>query len=49
MTLAPDEFQVWLYREEIEPNIKHNAALAFAHGLAIHHNQVAARADVGII
>jgi ketol-acid reductoisomerase len=49
MILTPDEFQGQLYREEIEPNIKQGAALAFAHGFAIHYNQVQPRADLDVI
>jgi ketol-acid reductoisomerase len=32
MILTPDEFQAALYKDEIEPNIKQGAVLAFAHG-----------------
>ena len=49
MVLTPDEFQFQLYKEEIEPNIKPGAALAFAHGFAIHYNQVVPRADLDVI
>ncbi len=49
MVLTPDEFQSQLYREEIEPNIKQGATLAFAHGFAIHYNQVVPRADLDVI
>ncbi|MCP4075496.1 MAG: ketol-acid reductoisomerase [Gammaproteobacteria bacterium] len=49
MVLTPDEFQFQLYKEEIEPNIKEGAALAFAHGFAIHYNQVVPRADLDVI
>ena len=49
MILTPDEFQGQLYREEIEPNIKQGATLAFAHGFAIHYNQVVPRADLDVI
>src|SRR5574344_2811009 len=31
MVLTPDEFQGQLYREELEPNLKKGATLAFAH------------------
>ena len=47
--LTPDEFQGQLYREEIEPNIKQGATLAFAHGFAILYNQVVPRADLDVI
>ncbi len=49
MILTPDEFQRDLYRNEIEPNIKNGAAMAFAHGFAIHYNQVVPRADLDVI
>ncbi|MDQ7091453.1 MAG: ketol-acid reductoisomerase [Methylococcales bacterium] len=49
MILTPDEFQSQLYKEEIEPNIKQGAALAFAHGFAILFNQVVPRADLDVI
>jgi len=49
MILAPDEHQAALYTELVEPNIKANAALAFAHGFNIHYNQVEPRADLDVI
>ncbi len=49
MVLAPDEIQRDLYQRDIEPNIKQGAALAFAHGFAIHYNQVVPRADLDVI
>jgi ketol-acid reductoisomerase len=49
MILTPDEFQGQLYQEEIEPNIKQGATLAFAHGFAIHYNQVVPRKDLDVI
>ena len=49
MILTPDEFQSQLYREEIEPNLKQGATLAFAHGFAIHYNQIVPRADLDVI
>ncbi len=49
MILTPDEFQGQLYREELEPNLKKGATLAFAHGFAIHYNQVVPRADLDIV
>jgi ketol-acid reductoisomerase len=47
--LTPDEFQSQLYREEIEPNINEAATLVFAHGFAIHYNQVEPRKDLDVI
>ena len=49
MVLAPDEIQRALYDNDIEPNMKQGAALAFAHGFAIHFNQVVPRADLDVI
>ena len=49
MILTPDEFQSQLYKSEIEPNLKQGATLAFAHGFAIHYNQVVPRADLDVI
>ncbi len=49
MVLTPDEFQSTLYREEVEPNLRPGATLAFAHGFAIHYNQVVPRADLDVI
>ncbi|NOX08494.1 MAG: ketol-acid reductoisomerase [Gammaproteobacteria bacterium] len=49
MILTPDEFQSQLYKNEIEPNLKKGAVLAFAHGFAIHYNQVVPRADLDVI
>jgi len=49
MILTPDEFQSQLYRDEIEPNLKQGATLAFAHGFAIHYNQIVPRADLDVI
>ncbi len=49
MILTPDEFQSKLYATEIEPNLKKGGTLAFAHGFAIHYNQVVPRADLDVI
>jgi ketol-acid reductoisomerase len=49
MILTPDEFQAQLYQNEIEPNIKQGATLAFAHGFAIHFDIIKPRADLDVI
>ncbi|MFK0570614.1 ketol-acid reductoisomerase [Endozoicomonas sp.] len=49
MILTPDEFQSQLYSDVVEPNLKQGATLAFAHGFAIHYNQVVPRADLDVI
>ncbi|EDY86013.1 ketol-acid reductoisomerase [gamma proteobacterium HTCC5015] len=49
MILTPDEFQADLYNNVIEPNLKEGGTLAFAHGFAIHYNQIVPRADMDVI
>jgi len=49
MILAPDEHQARLYREQVAPNIKNGAALAFAHGFNIHFEQIEPREDLDVI
>ncbi|NND00985.1 MAG: ketol-acid reductoisomerase [Gammaproteobacteria bacterium] len=49
MVLTPDEFQAALYQDEIEPNLKQGATLAFAHGFAILYQLVVPRADLDVI
>ena len=48
MVLAPDEHQAAIYRDEIKPNIKQGAALAFAHGFNIHFRQIEPPADMDV-
>ncbi|MEM1433026.1 MAG: ketol-acid reductoisomerase [Pseudomonadota bacterium] len=49
MILTPDELQRSLYSEQIEPNLKQGAALAFAHGFNIHFELISPRADLDVI
>ncbi len=49
MVLAPDEHQQMLYREQILPNVKEGATLAFAHGFNIHFELIEPRADLDVI
>ena len=49
MILAPDEHQARLYRDQIAPNLKQDAVLAFAHGFNIHFGQIEPRADLDVI
>ena len=49
MVLAPDEHQADLYRDELAPNLKQGAALAFAHGFNIHFQLIEPRADLDVI
>ena len=49
MILIPDEIQRETYLNDIEPNLKQGATLAFAHGFTVHYNQIAPRADLDVI
>jgi len=48
MILVPDELQGDLYREEIAPNLKKGAYLAFAHGFNIHFGQIVPDKSINI-
>src|SRR5512147_876466 len=49
MILTPDELQAKLYAEDLGPNMKQGAALAFAHGLNIHFKLIEPRPDLDVI
>jgi ketol-acid reductoisomerase len=49
MILLPDENIAKVYAENVEPNIKKGAVLAFAHGFNVHYGQVAPRADIDVV
>lgn len=49
MILLPDETQGKVYANEIEPNLKQGATVAFAHGFNIHFGQIKPRKDMDII
>ena len=49
MILAPDEYQGDLYKESIEPHIKKNTTLAFAHGFNIHFDQIKPASEHDVI
>ncbi len=49
MLLLPDEQIAAVYKAEIEPNLKKNATLAFAHGFNVHYGQVTPREDLDVI
>jgi ketol-acid reductoisomerase len=49
MMLTPDEHQRDIYREQIAPNVKDGATLAFAHGFNIHFELIEPRADLDVI
>ena len=49
MILAPDEHQQALYRDQIAPNLKQGAVLAFAHGFNVHFGLIEPREDVDVV
>ena len=49
MMLTPDELQSDIYNNEIAPNIKEGAALAFAHGLNIHFDLIQPAEGIDVI
>ncbi len=48
MILIPDELQEATYANEIAPNLKPGAYLAFAHGFAVHFKRVAPEAQTNV-
>jgi ketol-acid reductoisomerase len=48
MVLTPDELQSDIYNADLAPNMRPGSALAFAHGLNVHFNLIAPRADIDV-
>lgn len=48
MMLVPDHVCAGLYHEEVRPNMKAGAVLAFAHGFNIHFSQIVPPADIDV-
>ncbi len=48
MMLTPDELQGDIYTNDLAPNMKKGAALAFAHGLNIHFKLIEPRDDLDV-
>jgi ketol-acid reductoisomerase len=48
MMLLPDENQGDMFNNEIAPNIKKGASLAFAHGFNIHFHQIVPSPDINV-
>jgi ketol-acid reductoisomerase len=48
MMLLPDEQIATVYKNDVEPNMKQGASLAFAHGFNVHYGQVVPRADLDV-
>jgi ketol-acid reductoisomerase len=49
MMLMPDEHIAAVYTNDVEPNLKKGATLAFAHGFNVHYGQVVPRADIDVV
>jgi ketol-acid reductoisomerase len=49
MILTPDEFHRQMYTDSVEPYIKEDATLAFAHGFSVLYKEVEPRADLDVI
>lgn len=47
--LVPDQHQAAVYSESVEPNLRPDAALLFAHGFNIHFGQIRAPQDNDVI
>ena len=48
MILLPDEQIGAVYKNDVEPNIREGASLAFAHGFNVHYGQVVPRDDLDV-
>ena len=48
MVLIPDHVQPTVYRESIQPNLKPDTTLMFAHGFSIHYKAVVPPANVNV-
>ncbi|MBN9431009.1 MAG: ketol-acid reductoisomerase [Bosea sp.] len=49
MMATPDELQAEIYKNEIAPNIRDGAAIAFAHGLNVHFSLIEPKKTVDVI
>ncbi len=49
MVLTPDELMASIYANDIEPNLKEGAAVAFGHGLNIHFGLIEPRPDLDVV
>ncbi|MCM5556886.1 ketol-acid reductoisomerase [Pleomorphomonas sp. JP5] len=49
MIATPDELQADIYRDEIAPNIRDGAAVAFAHGLNVHFGLIEPKATLDVV
>ncbi len=49
MMATPDELQADIYKNDIAPNIRDGAAIAFAHGLNIHFGLIDAKKSLDVV
>ena len=49
MMATPDELQAGIYKNEIAPNIRDGAAIAFAHGLNVHFGLIEPKDTVDVL
>jgi len=49
MILLPDEIQPRVYTNEIAPNLKSGATIAFGHGFNIHYGRIQPAADINVM
>ncbi|MBK5937538.1 MULTISPECIES: ketol-acid reductoisomerase [Halorhodospira] len=49
MMLVPDEAAPDIYNQQVAPNLKDGAAIAFAHGFNVHYGQIQPAADHDVI
>ncbi|NNE21278.1 MAG: ketol-acid reductoisomerase [Rhizobiales bacterium] len=49
MMATPDELQADIWKDEIAPNIKDGAAIAFAHGLNVHFNLIEPGSTIDVV
>ena len=47
--LVPDQHQVSVYQEWVEPSLRSGSTLLFAHGFNVHFGQIKAPADVDVV
>lgn len=49
MILLPDETQAEVYKNEIAPNLKDGATIAFGHGFNIHYGRIAPAKNINVM
>ncbi|MFC5069185.1 ketol-acid reductoisomerase [Flaviflagellibacter deserti] len=49
MMATPDELQADIWKDEIAPNIRDGAAIAFAHGLNVHFNLIEPKSTIDVV